>query len=62
MSKVLSHLQAFAAKDNGKEFRLVLVTLSGTAAGIAILAPHLTGECAMVAFATNFLWIYGGKA
>ena len=62
MSKIIALFDAFARKDNGKEFRLVLVTLSGTAAGIAILAPHLTGECAMVAFITNLIWIYGGKA
>lgn len=61
MKKALALFEAFTAKDNGKEFRLALMALSGTAAGIAILAPNMTGECALVGFITNMIWIYGSK-
>lgn len=54
-------LDKWAKMDGGREFRLTLLGLSLTITLIAIYAPHFTGECAILGFFTNAIWIYGSK-
>jgi hypothetical protein len=59
MNKLIKAIAAFGKLHGGKEFRLLLMGLSGVAMLTSILAPELGAHCAVLGFVTNFLWIYG---